>query len=130
MKTLRMKNSSIGVKITIIGFTILFLLNAVFNLYPVYMAIINAFKTVPDYGESLVALPNKWHFENLLKPFVAFEDAIGYGYLDFFSLGLYSIAQLFKTQSTEYANREREERQNQPKRRRIRIVCLTACICN
>ncbi len=92
MKTLRMKNSSIGVKITIIGFTILFLLNAVFNLYPVYMAIINAFKTVPDYGESLVALPNEWHFENLLKPFVAFEDAIGYGYFTLLSNTLWILA--------------------------------------
>ena len=81
MKTLRMKNSSLGVKITIIGFTLLFLANAIFNLYPVYMAIMNAFKTVEEYGESILAIPIEWHPENLLKPFTAFEDAIGYSYM-------------------------------------------------
>ena len=80
MKTLRMKNSSTGVKITIIGFTILFLLNAFYNLYPVYMAIMNAFKTPDEYIESIVALPQVWHFENMLKPFEEFETGIGYSY--------------------------------------------------
>lgn len=86
MKTLRMKNSSTGVKITIIGFTILFLANAIFNMYPVYMAIMNSFKTVKEYGESIVALPTEWHFENLLKPFSAFEDQVAYAPYGYWSL--------------------------------------------
>ena len=81
MKTLRMKGSSTGVKITIVGFSILFVLNAIFNLYPVYMAFVNAFKTVEEYGESIVALPTEWRWVNFIKVFSTFDDAIGYSYL-------------------------------------------------
>ncbi len=108
MKTLRMKNSSTGVKITIIGFTLLFLANVLFNMYPVFMALMNALKTIPEYGESLAALPTQPKWDNFILAFTAFEDVIGYGYFTLLSNTLWilvvnTIAELFSSFIFAYA---------------------------
>ena len=82
MKLLRWKLSSTGVKITIIGFTLLFVANAVFNLFPVFFAAMNCLKTQAEYDESIMALPTSPIFSNFYMIFTTFKEALGYSYLD------------------------------------------------
>ena len=83
MKTLRMKNSTLGVKITIIGFTALFLANVIFNFYPVFFAAMNTFKTVSEYDESIMALPTHGvEWRNYIRIFTAFNEGLGFTYLN------------------------------------------------
>lgn len=84
MKTLRMKNSTLGVKITIIAFSVLFIANVVFNFYPVFFAAMNTFKTAAEYDESIMALPSLSNFElkNYIRIFTAFSEGLGFTYLD------------------------------------------------
>lgn len=82
MKTLRMKNSTLGVKITIIGFSALFIANVVFNFYPVFFAAMNALKTHADYTASIMSLPKSIEMENFVRIFTAFYDALGFTYFD------------------------------------------------
>lgn len=82
MKTLRMKNATLGIKITIIGFSALFIANVIFNFYPVFFAAMNAFKTAAEYDESMLALPKTFNIANLFRVFTAFNEGLGFTYLE------------------------------------------------
>ncbi len=82
MKTLRMKNSTLGVKITIVAFSALFIANVVFNFYPVFFAAMNTFKTVAEYDESIMALPKSIELRNFIRIFNAFDEGLGFTYLN------------------------------------------------
>lgn len=82
MKQLRMKNSTLGVKITIIAFSLLFIANAIFNLYPVFLAAMNSLKTAVEYDESMLSFPKAVKVENFIKIFTAFDKGLGFTYME------------------------------------------------
>jgi len=52
-----------------IGTTILLLIFAVIAIFPIYMALINSFKTQGEIFTSALSLPESWSFENYLAVF-------------------------------------------------------------
>lgn len=82
MKTLRMKNATLGVKITIVAFSVLFIANVIFNMFPVAFTIMNTMKTPVEYGESITALPKGIEWKNYPRIFTSFSEGLGFTYLD------------------------------------------------
>ena len=72
METIRLKKSTMGVKIVIIFFTALFIFNSFVCLFPVYFSVVNALKSGQEYFDSSVALPTIFRFENFTKVFTVF----------------------------------------------------------
>jgi ABC-type glycerol-3-phosphate transport system permease component len=91
MKTIRMKNSTLGVKIAIIGFTGLFLVNALFNLYPVFFALMNTMKTAIEFDVSMTALPTVFTLKNFFTFFNAFNAGLGFTYWELLSNTLWIL---------------------------------------
>ncbi len=81
MKALRMKRTTPGLNLIIIGFSLLFIMHAIICLLPVFFTITNAIKSPYEMYDSVLSLPTSFNFGNFADVFTKFA-VNGYDFWD------------------------------------------------
>ena len=87
MEKLYFKKSSLKTKILYVFFFVIFTLFALICLYPMFWAIINSLKSMPEFSENSLSFPKKWiHYSQVFTHFrVVVQDTELVAYKEYFS---------------------------------------------